>query len=331
MGFEYLEETTRKFIEGLEAKKAPPLYTLTPVEARKVLDSVQSESFQKLPVQIEDKILPCGPDKKVSVRIIRPEGKYGKLPVIMYYHGGGWILGNANTHDRLVRELSVGASAAVVFINYTPSPEASFPKPIDEAFSATQYIIEHADDFNLDSTRIAVVGDSVGGNMAIAVTLLAKQKGLKIDYQVLFYPVTDANFNNESYNKFADGPWLTKAAMEWFWKAYAPNPADRKKITVTPLNASIDELRNLPAALIITDENDVLRDEGEAYAHKLIQAGVSVTAVRFLGTFHDFAMLNALRNTPAANGAIELAIAHLNKILNQNEKRSESKIFAHNY
>lgn len=330
MGHDYLEETTRKFIEGLMTKKPPPLYTLTPAEARKVLDAIQGGSVEKLPVHIEDKILPCGPDKKVSIRIVRPEGNSEDLPVILYYHGGGWVLGNAGTHDRLVRELAVGVNAAVVFVNYTPSPEACFPKPLDEAFAATQYIIEHGKEFNLDPGRLALAGDSVGGNMAIAVTFLAKQRGLKIDAQVLFYPVTDANFNNGSYKEFAEGPWLTKAAMEWFWKAYAPNLNDRQKTLVCPLNASIDDLRGLPPALVITDENDVLRDEGEAYAHKLIQAGVPVTAVRFLGTFHDFVMLDALKDTPAARGAIALAIAHLTKALNDSEdKESNASSLSH--
>jgi len=313
MDFSYLEETTREFIQGLIAQKAAPIYTLSPTAARKVLDDAQSGHVEKPQVLIEDKILPCGPDKKISVRIIRAQGNVEALPVIMFYHGGGWILGNKHTHDRLICELAVGANAAVVFVNYTPSPEAQFPRPLEEAFAATQYILEHGKEFNLDPSRLAVVGDSVGGNMTIAMTLLAKEKGLKILTQVLFYPVTDANFNTESYQKFAEGPWLTKAAMEWFWNAYAPSEADRKKATVSPLQATIDQLRHLPPALIITDENDVLRDEGEAYAHKLSQAGVKVTAVRFLGTIHDFVMLNALSETPAARGAIALAIDHLNK------------------
>jgi acetyl esterase len=315
MKFDYLEPITRKFIEDLSSKNAEPLYTLSPVAARKVLDDVQSGPVDKLPVHIEEKILPCGPDKKISVRVIRPEGNFDKLPVIMFYHGGGWVLGNANTHDRLVRELAVGANAAVVFVNYTPSPDATFPKPIEEAFAATQYIVEYGEKLNLDPTRLAVVGDSVGGNMTIAMTLLAKEKGLKILQQVLFYPVTDADFTNGSYQQFKNGPWLTKAAMEWFWNAYAPNEADREKTLVCPLQASIDQLRHLPPALVITDENDVLRDEGEAYAHKLMLAGVSVTAVRFLGTCHDFVMLNALSHTPAARGAIPLATTCLHRAL----------------
>lgn len=311
MSFDYLEGTTRKFIESLAALNGPPIYTLSPKEARQVLENLQSGPVKKIQVHIEEVGLPCGPAGKVSIRIIRPEGATGKLPVIFFYHGGGWILGSANTHDRLAREVAVGAKAAVVFINYTPSPEAQFPKPLEEAFEATQYIVEHAERFNLDPTRLSVVGDSVGGNMTIAMTLMAREKGIRIHKQVLFYPVTDANFNNGSYQQFAQGPWLTKPAMEWFWNAYAPNAADRKKSIVCPLHASQDQLRNLPAALVITDENDVLRDEGEAYAHKLMLSGVPVTAVRFLGTIHDFVMLNALSETPAARAAIALAISHL--------------------
>jgi acetyl esterase/lipase len=233
----------------------------------------------------------------------------------MYHHGGGWILGSKDTHDRLVRELANGAQAAVVFINFTPSPEAKFPKPVEEAYAALQYISENGSKYNLNPNHLVVAGDSVGGNMAIAMTLLAKERGgPKIDAQVLFYPVTDAGMDTQSYHKYAEGPWLTKAAMEWFWNAYEPNVSNRKKITVSPLQASIDQLKGLPEALIMTDENDVLRDEGEAYAHKLMQAGVDVTSIRFLGTCHDFALLNPLANTPATRGAIEAAIQYLRKV-----------------
>jgi acetyl esterase len=169
---------------------------------------------------------------------------------------------------------------------------------------------------DLDASHLVVAGDSVGGNMATAVALLAKErKGPKIAFQALFYPVTDASMNTPSYKEFANGPWLTKAAMEWFWNAYAPNAADRKKPTVSPLQASLDQLRDLPPALIITDENDVLRDEGEANAKKLQQAGVEVTHQRFAGTCHDFLLLNPLANTPATRSAISLINTTLHKVL----------------
>ena len=205
---------------------------------------------------------------------------------------------------------------AFVFVNYTPSPEAQFPVPIEEAYAATQYVAEHGRRLGLVGASLAVAGDSVGGNMAAAVTLMAKQrKGPAIKYQVLLYPVTDADFTTGSYNEFADGPWLTKPAMEWFWNAYAPDKSDRSEITACPLRAPVSELRGLPPALIITDENDVLRDEGEAYARKLMEAQVDVTAVRYLGTIHDFMMLNGLSGTLASKSSIQLVSQKLSLAL----------------
>jgi acetyl esterase len=273
-----------------------------------VLEDAQAGKVTTLPADIEDKILPVGPTGQVSVRIYRPKGAKGPLPVVMYFHGGGWVLGSKNTHDRLLRDLVNGTHAAFVFVNYTPSPEAQFPVPIEQDYAATKYIAEHGKDFGLDTSRLAVAGDSVGGNMVAVVTQLAKErKGPMICYQVLFYPVTDSSLSQESYEEFADGPWLTRTAMEWFWDAYAPSKEDRRKTTAAPLSATSKQLEGLPPALVIVDENDVLRDEGEAYARKLMQAGVDVTAVRFLATHHDFVMLNALANTPASKAAIQLA------------------------
>jgi acetyl esterase len=199
-------------------------------------------------------------------------------------------------------------NAAFVFVNYTPSPEAQFPVPIEQAYAATKYIAEHGNEFGLDAGRLAVAGDSAGGNMTAAVTLLAKERGgPAIRYQVLMYPVTDGSLSQDTYKEFGDGLWLTTAAMTWMWDAYAPNKEDRKKVTASPLRGTLDQLKGLPPALIIVDENDILRDEGEAYARKLMQAGVEVTAVRTLATLHDFAMLNGLADTPAARLAVELA------------------------
>jgi acetyl esterase len=230
----------------------------------------------------------------------------------MYFHGGGWILGDRDTHDRLVREIAVGAQAAVVFVDYSRAPEARYPVAIEQAYAATRYVADNAADLLIDPLRLAVAGDSVGGNMAAAVTLMARQRrDPKIAFQVLFYPVTESGFDTHSYNQFADGPWLTKRAMEWFWDAYLPDPAARKQPAATPLNASPDQLVGLPEALVIVDENDVLRDEGEAYACKLSNAGVRVTSVRYNGTIHDFVMLNALADTPATRGAIAQAVGAL--------------------
>jgi acetyl esterase len=307
-----LEPKTQAFVDALAAQGGPPIYTLSPADARNVLENAQSGPVRKEPADIEDRALPGGPTGDVSVRIFRPTGAKGPLPVVMYFHGGGWVMGSKNTHDRLLRELTNGANAAFVFVNYTPSPEAQYPVPIEQAYAATKYIAEHGTELGLDPTRLAVAGDSVGGNMTAAVTLLAKERGgPKIRYQVLLYPVTDAGMDTGSYNQFADGPWLTKASMAWFWDAYAPDKASRNQPTASPLRASAEQLRGLPPALLVTDENDVLRDEGEAYARRLSEAGVDTTAVRFLATIHDFAMLNGLADTQAARGAIDLAASKL--------------------
>lgn len=311
-----VEPRTQAFLDALAAKGGPPLYTLPVVAARAVLDSLQAGDVAVLPADVEDRVIPGGPTGSVSLRIVRPQGSSGCLPGILYFHGGGWILGNERTHDRLIREIANRANAAVVFVKYTPSPEAQFPVPVEQAYAATKYVAEHGALFNIDSSRLAVAGDSVGGNMAAVVALLAKERGgPELRYQALFYPVTDANFDDASYQKFAEGPWLTKPAMEWFFNAYAPKLADRERPEVAPLRASVSQLEGLPPTLLIVDENDVLRDEGEAYAHKLMQAGVTVTAVRYLGTIHDFMMLNALADTPASLSATALASEKLREAL----------------
>ncbi len=310
-----LEKQTQHFIDAITSKKSPPIYKFPVKDARKLLETVQTDyPVQKLPIKTHDLELPCGPSGKISVRIFRPSNGNGKLPVVMYFHGGGWILGSYKTHDRLIREIAYNTHAAVVFVNFSPAPETRYPVAIEEAYAATKYIAEHGKQLKLDSNRLAVAGDSAGGNMATIVALLAAERAMpKIDCQVLFYPVTDANFKTHSYQDFAEGPWLTKPAMEWFWNAYAPKHADRKNPHVCPLQASLEQLKKMPPTLLITAENDVLRDEGEAYAKKLMQAGVEVTVIRYIGTIHDFVLLNALSETPAAKNAIAQANLHLQK------------------
>lgn len=313
-----VEQNTRTFLESLQQNPGPPLYKLSPQEARAVLSGLQAGRIEKLPADIENRIIPGGSNGEISVQIIRPPSSDKKtLPVVMYFHGGGWVLGGPDTHDRLVRELANGIDAAIVFVNYTPSPEAKYPVPIEQAYAATKWVAENGHAINVDSSRLAVVGDSVGGNMAAAVTLLAKERGggPKINFQVLFYPVTDANFDTPSYNAYQDGYFLTREAMKWFWDNYTSEQTNRNEPTVSPLQASIEQLKGLPAALIINGEFDVLRDEGEAYAHKLIEAGVPVTGVRYHGTIHDFVMLNPITNTPAPRGAIGQASHVLKKVL----------------
>ncbi|MGA8565747.1 MAG: alpha/beta hydrolase [Nitrososphaeraceae archaeon] len=282
-----------------------------PDQARAVLSGLQaSGTVQKLPAEIENRTIPGGPNaKEISITIVRPQSNSNEtLPVVMYFHGGGWVLGGFDTHERLVRELANKANVVVIFVNYTPSPEAKYPVALEEAYAATKWIAQNGKTVNVNASRLAVAGDSVGGNMAAAVALLAKERdGPPIRFQLLFYPVTDANFETSSYMKYQEGYWLSREAMKWFWDNYVSNQTNIKEPTVSPLRASIDRLRGLPPTLIINGEFDVLRDEGEAYAHKLMGAGVQVTAVRYHGTIHDFVMLNALSDTPAARGAIDQA------------------------
>ncbi len=305
-----LEPEAQAFAEA--AAKPPFLFNLGPEKGRTALDEAQSGPVSKLPVDIQDLTIKNGPSGDVSIRILRPQNPPARLPVIVYIHGAGWVFGNEHTHDRLIRELAAGAEAAVVFPNYSLSPEARYPTAIEESYAAVKWVSEHGAEHGLDAERLAVAGDSVGGNMAAAVTLLAKERGGPVIHrQLLFYPVTDAAFDTDSYHQFAEGYHLRRDAMMWFWDQYTTNPGERNEITASPLRASTEQLKGLPPALVITAEADVLRDEGEAYANKLREAGVRVTAVRFQGIIHDFVMLNALENTAAARGAIAQATAWL--------------------
>jgi acetyl esterase len=297
----------------------PYLFDLGPVEGRKAVDGVQGGEIAKPDTDIEDTTVPGGPSGEVSIRILRPRQANGTLPVILYIHGAGWVFGNAHTHDRLIRELAAGTGAAVVFPNYSLSPEARYPTAIEESYAVLEWIATHGSERNLDPKRIAVAGDSVGGNMSAAITLMAKQRsGPKLTAQALFYPVTNASFDTESYHQFAKGFFLRRDAMQWFWDQYTTDEAQRNEITASPLRASIEQLAGLPKALVITGEADVLRDEGEAYANKLRRAGVAVTAVRYQGIIHDFMMLNALRSTNAAEAAIGQAVDFLKNALAAN-------------
>jgi acetyl esterase len=302
------------FLQKLEAQGGPPLYTLSPKDAREVLVKVQQSVKAPMPpADIEERVI-NGPTGQISLHIIRPQGVKATLPVVLYMHGGGWILGDAFTHDRLIRELANGAQAAVVFVDFSRSPEAHYPIALEEAYATLKWIAEQGASANLDGSRLAVAGDSVGGNMSAALTMLAKTRGgPKINFQALFYPVTDiSGFDTASYRQFGDGGyWLTREAMKWFAESYAPDTKTRNEPTVSPLRATHEQLQGLPPALILTAECDVLRDEGEAYAHKLMTAGVRVTATRYLGAIHDFMMLNPVAHTPPARGAITEASAVL--------------------
>jgi acetyl esterase/lipase len=294
----------------------PYLFDLPPAEGRKAVDEVQSSTIDKPEIDEEWITVSGGPTGSVRARIVKPAGVEGTLPVILYIHGAGWVFGNAHTHDRLVRELAVGANAAVVFPEYDLSPEARYPVAIEQNYAVAQWIVQQGASKGLDASRLAVAGDSVGGNMSAALTLMAKERGdVPLVQQVLFYPVTDAAFETGSYHQFAEGYFLRRDGMQWFWDQYTTDETERAQITASPLRATTEQLTGLPPALVITGEADVLRDEGEAYANKLREAGVAVTAVRFQGIIHDFVMLNALRETHAAEAAITLAAGTLRTAL----------------
>ncbi|WP_430645054.1 alpha/beta hydrolase [Agromyces sp. GXS1127] len=303
-----------------DATSRPPfLYELGVEGARTVLDDLQAAPIEKPDVD-ETWITVPAEVGDVRVRIVKPVGADAPLPAVLYMHGGGWVLGNAGTHDRLVRELATGARAAIVFVEYDRSPEARYPVAIEQGYATAQWITQNGAEQGLDASRLVVAGDSVGGNMAAALAIKAEQRGdVTFAHQSLYYPVTDAAQDTDSYREFADGPFLLAKSMAWFWDAYLPDLERRGEITASPLRASLDDLAGLPEAFVVVDENDVLRDEGEAYARKLTAAGVRTTSVRYNAAIHDFMMLNPVRGTAASTAAVEQAIHVLRKALGTSE------------
>ena len=308
-----LEPASQEFVD---ATSTPPfIYELTPDEARKVLDDVQAKPIEKLRVD-EEWITVRAEVGDVRVRIVRPPDAAGTLPVILYMHGGGWVLGNAHTHDRLVRELAVGAGAAVVFVEYDRSPEAHYPVAIEQGYATAQWIVRSGSENGLDPDRMAVAGESVGGCMTAALALMANERGdVRFVQQSMWYPVTDAAMDTPSYEQFAEGYFLTAKGMAWFWDAYLPDVERRSEAFASPLHASDEQLAGLPPAFLIVDEADVLRDEGEAYVARLRAAGVPITTVRYDGITHDFMMLNPLSGTQATRAAVAQAISILRQAL----------------
>jgi len=310
-----LEPAAQAFVEA--TAKPPFLYELTPAEARKVLDDVQAAPIEKLPVDERWVTVPADVGD-VRVRIVRPAGAEGTMPVILYMHGGGWVLGNAGTHDRLVRELACGAGAALAFVEYDRSPEARYPVAVEQGYATARWIVREGAANGLDPERMAVAGDSVGGCMTAAIALMAQERGdVRFVQQSMYYPVADAAMDTGSYAQFAEGYFLTAKSMAWFWDCYCPDLERRDEPFASPLRASDDQLNGLPPALVIVDEADVLRDEGEAYAARLRRAGVAVTSVRYDGITHDFMMLNPLSDTHATRGAVAQAVSILRNALHR--------------
>ncbi|GFM50954.1 lipase [Pseudomonas cichorii] len=304
-----VEHNTQAF---LAAGGGKPLEQLSPKDARAVLTGAQASVKVDLSgVEVSERSIDAN-GQKITLKIVRPAKIKGDLPVFMFFHGGGWVLGDFPTHQRLIRDLVVGSGAVAVYVDYTPSPEARYPTAINQAYAATRWVAEHGRQIGVDGSRLAVAGNSVGGNMAAVVALMAKeQKAPALRFQLLLWPVTDANFDNGSYQQFAEGHFLTKGMMKWFWDNYTTDAGQRAQIHASPLQASSEQLRGLPAALVQTAEFDVLRDEGEAYARKLDAAGVPVTAVRYNGMIHDFGLLNPLNQIPQVRAAMRQAANEL--------------------
>lgn len=311
----HIDRGTKSFLAVLNSG-GTPLEKLSKEDARNVLIGAQASVKVDVSGIDESEKTITMDGYTVKLNIVRPEGVKGKLPVFIYIHGGGWILGDYATHKRMVRDLVVLSGAAAVFVNYTPSPEAHFPTAINEIYAATKWVAEHGDQINVDGKRLAVAGNSVGGNMAAVTALIAKEKkGPEIKVQILFWPVTDASFSQSSYETYATDRFLTTSIMKWMWNQYTTNPNERKSIYASPLQASIEQLKGLPPALIQVAENDILRDEGEAYGRKLDEAGVKVTTVRYNGMIHDFGLLNVLAELPTTKSMFEHAAAELKKYL----------------
>ncbi len=306
----------RGFLKALNSGGGKPIEQLSPAAARQVLtDAQNSVSVDYSGIEEYERLI-SQDGEKVTIHIVKPKGAKADAPVFIYIHGGGWVLGDYPTHRRLVRDLVVGSGAVAVFPDYTPSPEARYPVAINQIYAATKWVSEHGDEIGVNGKNLAVVGNSVGGNMTAAVALMAKdKKGPAIKLQVLLWPVTDANFETGSYNELAEGRFLTKNMMIWFWDNYLPDHRKREEIYASPLRATTAQLKGLPPALVQTAENDVLRDEGEAYARKLDEAGVPVTLTRYGGLIHDYGLLNPLAGVPAVQTALLQAAAVIKKSL----------------
>jgi acetyl esterase/lipase len=311
-----LSRGTRAFLKALNTPMPPELEKLPPLQARQVLVSAQAS----VPVdcsgiaETEKRITANG--FPLDLNIVRPKDVTKKLPVFVFIHGGGWVLGDYPTHRRFVRDLVVESGYCAVFVNYTPTPDAVFPRQIDEIYAATKWVAEHGDEINVDGRRLAVVGNSVGGNMTAVTAIRAKESGgPDIKLQIMFWPIVDANFDTDSYQQFGRDRFLSTPLMKWMYDLYISDPARRQDIHASPLRASLEQLKGLPPALIQVAENDILRDEGEAYGRRLDEAGVETTTIRYDGTIHDFGLLNALAKEPATRSLFRHAAAELRKRL----------------
>ena len=310
-----LSAGTKEFLKVLNSPAPPELEKLTPIEARKVLvDAQMTVEFDYSGIEESEKTINAE-GFEIKLNLARPAGTAAKkLPVFLFIHGGGWVLGDYPTHRRMVRDLILESGAAAVFVNYTPTPDAVYPQQINEIYAALKWVAEYGDEINVDGKNLAVVGNSVGGNMTAVTSITAKEKGgPEIKLQIMMWPIVDADFETESYKQFGEKRFLSSALMQWMYDMYIPEPEKRKDIHASPLQATTEQLSGLPPALIQVAESDILRDEGEAYGRKLDEAGVPVTLTRYDGMIHDFGLLNGLADLPPVRSLFVQAGAELKK------------------
>lgn len=312
---EHLSVGTKEYLKVLNAGDTP-VESLPPAEARKVLEGAQS-SVNVNVYGIEESYKTIQQDGlSVKIVIVRPEGVQEKLPVFMFIHGGGWVLGDYPTHKRLVRDIVVESRFACVFVDYTRSPEAKFPTALNECYAATKWVAENGDQINVDGTCLAIVGNSAGGNMTIGTSLLAKEKGTpEIKCQVLLWPYSDASTDFKSYKKFGKQRFLTTTLMEWMRDNYLADESEWDNYLVSPMRATKEQLRGLPPTLIEVAENDILRDGGEELGRHLDEAGVFVTTIRFNGVIHDWGLLNGFAELPPVKSLVMFTAAMLKEYL----------------
>jgi len=312
---DHLTKETKEFLKELNASDKP-VESLPVDEARKVLEGAQSSAnADETGIDEADKTITID-GHPVNLKIVRPQGNNEKLPVFIFIHGGGWVLGDYPTHRRLVRDIVVESGFACVFVDYTRSPEATYPQAVNECYDATKWVAEHGDEINVDAKRLAIVGNSAGGNMTATTSLKAiENNGPEIKAQLMLWPVTDGSTDWESFQLYGEQRFLTSSLLEWMVKNYTGGKDVQDEIYFSPLRASLDQLKKLPPTLITVAENDILRDQGEAFGRKLNEAGVEVTTVRFNGIIHDWGMLNGYADIPETKSLILLVAATLKKYL----------------
>lgn len=311
----YLDSVTKSFIDNLYMEK--PLYEMTPEAARKILSNIQSKHHFDIDGEVENIDIFDTEIGNITVKLVRPENCNEEiLPMILYCHGGGWVLGDYEDFDMTVKIIAKCTHSAVAFVEYSHAPEFPYPLALNQVYKSLEFLYENADKYNINRNYIAIAGDSAGANLATVTAMkIKKENNIKLCFQVLIYPAIDAEMKSESYKEFKNGPWLSKKAMEWFWDSYLCDKDIKKDVSVSPIKATIEDLKGLPPTLVITGENDILRDEGEEYARKLIEADVDAVCVRINNTFHDFIMLNALKDSKATKAGYKLICKFLKHAL----------------